>query len=214
MTCTGTGLCNTCYQPTTVNGTLYALGGFKFLTSDFKCLSECGIGYFINSGTNLCVKCDSPCSTCEITSTTCLSCIQTSSTKNYFAANKICLTTCPDGTYADPGNICIQCTTSCATCTNDAVTCTSCPIGTFLNANTKTCVISVNCPSSTFADSQTKKCSTCSLSCAGCVLQSTNCLNCATGYITDFSNSTFKNCTNLCPPGKVNDTINGLGCRC
>lgn len=135
-------------------------------------------------------------------------------TNKYFSGNKTCLSSCPNGYYSDSGNICVQCTSTCETCTLDAITCTSCPLNTFLNSNTKTCVISANCPFGTFADSTTNKCSTCNGSCSGCVSLSTNCINCATGYITDYTNSTFKNCTNLCPAGKVNDTANNLGCRC
>lgn len=214
MTCSTAGLCTSCYQPTTFNSTLYNFDGFKFLTSDSRCLSFCGIGYFIDSTSNLCVRCDSPCSTCETTSTTCLSCIQNITTNKYFSGNKTCLSICPDGLYPDPGNTCIRCSNSCNTCVTDALTCTSCLNPTFLNSITKTCVTASNCPSGTFPNSLTNTCGTCHISCSGCVTQSTNCLTCATGYKVDFTNTTFKNCTNLCPPGTVNDTVNNLGCRC
>ncbi len=214
MTCSSTGLCTSCYQPVTVNSADYTFDGFKFLTSDSRCLSVCGIGYFIDTNSNLCTKCDSPCNTCNITSTTCLSCIQNITTNKYFSGNKTCLLICPDGFYPDPGNICIRCSTQCNACVSDALTCTSCPSGTFLNSVTRTCVTAINCPSETFANSLTNMCGTCHISCSGCVSQSVNCINCATGYIMDFTNGTFKNCTNLCPPGKVNDTINNRGCRC
>lgn len=124
------------------------------------------------------------------------------------------MSTCPDGQYADSGNICTQCSTTCKTCTTSAFTCTSCSNSTFLNDNTKICVDSLSCPFGTYPYTSTNKCETCDLSCSGCTGSTKNCNSCATGYLQDFTNGTFKNCTNQCPTGTVNDTINNLGCRC
>jgi len=155
------------------------------MTSDLKCVSVCGSGYFIATfgGSNTCTKCDSPCRTCQITSTTCLSCVQASVTNKYLSLNNTCLSLCPDGYYADAGNICLACTSPCSTCQLDSISCLSCSSPRFFNSLTKTCVTSANCPFGTYADSTTSKCLACGLSCSGCTVQSTNCLACANGYI-------------------------------
>lgn len=213
-TCLANFTCTACYQSSMYNGTNYTFDGYQFLTSDGKCVSICGNGYFISSINNICTKCDSPCNTCQTNSTTCLSCLQNTTTNKYLASNNTCLTNCPNSFYADAGNICQSCNSVCLTCQSVPTNCTSCPTTTFLNTNTNTCVSSTSCPFGTYADITTNKCSSCDASCNGCVSLAKNCSSCAIGYIVDISNSTFKNCTNRCPLGTVNDTVNNLGCRC
>lgn len=143
-----------------------------------------------------------------------MSCIQTVVTNKYYGINNTCLNNCPSGFYTDTNNICTACTTPCATCITNAFTCLSCTSTTFLNSLTSTCVSNTNCPSNTYADTLSNKCLSCDVSCNNCVSSSTNCLLCSTGYIIEYQNATFKNCTNRCPAGTVNDTVNNLGCRC
>lgn len=57
-------MCLSCYQPININSVDYTFDGYKFLTSDQKCVANCSNGYFINTSNNLCTKCDSPCATC------------------------------------------------------------------------------------------------------------------------------------------------------
>jgi proprotein convertase subtilisin/kexin type 5 len=214
-TCLANGQCLSCYQQTTIASTLYTFNNYNYLQSDGTCVTQCTPGFYIDTPTNSCIQCSSQCSTCQTSSTTCLTCVQTSSTNKYYGNNKTCLSSCPNGYYANSGNICLQCSSSCATCQTDQFTCTSCNGSSFLNSNTKICVSSTSCPTNTYADISTSKCLACDSSCLECIGVSTNCSSCANGYIRDTTtNTTLKLCTNHCPPGTVNDTTNNLGCRC
>ena len=139
-TCLPNNTCSSCYTLVNYNATDYTFDNYNILTSDAKCVSVCSTGYFINILNNICTKCDSPCNTCQTTSTTCLSCIQNITTNKYHAANNSCLSTCPNGFYADSGNICQSCSNTCLTCQSDSIICTSCPSTTYLNTITNTCV--------------------------------------------------------------------------
>ena len=184
------------------------------MTTDLSCVTQCGVGYFLSVASGICTKCTSPCATCDTTATKCLSCIQNVTTNKYYSIDNTCLNVCPDGFYAESGNICTSCSLSCTTCTADPYTCTSCSGSNFLNSNTKTCGLSSSCPPNTYSDVASHLCKSCDVSCSECTALSTNCSTCATGYIILFSNTTYKSCSNLCPSGTVNDTINNLGCRC
>ena len=56
------------------------------------------------------------------------------------------------------------------------------------------------------------------MGCNKCYGKADNCTDCAIGYIVKnvITNATGKttSCTNQCPTGTVNDTVNGAGCKC
>jgi len=87
--------------------------------TDSSTCTSCNPGYFINGIT--CLQCDLSCTTCEETSTKCLTC----GIASFFEGNK-CLPKCSDGFYPLDG-ACLPCDASCATCTGpltiDCLTC-------------------------------------------------------------------------------------------
>ena len=86
--------CTSCYTNTTlVAGQIYQNGS--------NCVSVCGTGLYLDSVTNSCTICPSPCATCQSTSI-CYTCT------NSFLYNGSCLLTCPFGYYGFNG-LCLVC---------------------------------------------------------------------------------------------------------
>ncbi|KAL4506331.1 hypothetical protein ABPG73_017065 [Tetrahymena malaccensis] len=154
-----------------------------------SCLT-CKSGYYQME--NMCIKCEPPCSTCEIQSTNCLSCI-----KNYvydevtrtcspqcYPTCSFCTspnsnfscTKCKDGYYLSAFNQCLPCSPPCLTCSINANKCLSC-IDTYkFDSLFKICMII--CDSTCATCTQPLK----STSCSSCddqhVLINNQCLPC------------------------------------
>jgi proprotein convertase subtilisin/kexin type 5 len=152
QSCNSNSTCISCYQPLTYNSNIYTFDNYIYLTSDFKCVTECGTGYYIDNSTGICTVCSSPCATCQSSAANCLSCLQNITNKFYYSANNSCLTVCPSGQYGDASNKCQNCSSFCFSCQTNSYTCTSCSNLTFLSSSTNTCVSSTSCPTNTFAD--------------------------------------------------------------
>ena len=91
------------------------------------CLSSCPILFYNISSTGQCVSCVSAninCINCSSVST-CLSC---DTSFIYFAANKSCLSTAPNG-YVNISGVATLCNSNCATCSVTTTNCTSCTTG-------------------------------------------------------------------------------------
>lgn len=90
--------CTSCYSNTTlVQGQIYQNGT--------SCVSVCGYGLYLNSSTNSCVVCTSPCATC-LSTAFCYSC-----ETNYYLMNGSCLSSCTFGYYGFNG-LCLACSTA------------------------------------------------------------------------------------------------------
>jgi hypothetical protein len=144
QTCTSSTTCTTCIADYNIH-----LG---------ICYSSCLIGYTpINS---VCTICTYPCLTCAGTTTTCLSCNQT--TTSYYLRNNYCITSCPATKYGNAATYeCLPCATPCYTC-NTSTSCFTCMAGYFLYVST--CLSS--CPTGYVGIVTT--CLTCAANCHSC----------------------------------------------
>ena len=70
---------------------------------------DCGDGLFVDQLTRKCVYCTEPCNTCEITPTTCLSCL------TGLLYQSQCISSCPAAHFNQSGT-CILCPNKCASC--------------------------------------------------------------------------------------------------
>ena len=107
-------------------------------------------------------------------------------------ANKLCLGSCPGGSY-DNNGICSPCASNCETC-SPLITCLSCSASYFFSEN-HTCELS--CLNGRIADSTSRIC--CHSSCRTCDnLSDTSCLSCngTRGFYQ-------KKCLDNCPPGTL-----------
>lgn len=106
-----------------------------------ECVKNCSVGYFLNTTTNKCDKCNSSCLTCKNNKDSCDTCRINSylqcAGKNCLQANT-CVRTCSRGFYLDSSHpTCNKCNSSCATCANETTLCTSCkPPFPFLRGTT------------------------------------------------------------------------------
>ncbi|EAR81858.2 zinc finger lsd1 subclass family protein (macronuclear) [Tetrahymena thermophila SB210] len=142
---------------------------------------QCNPGYYIDSSSS-CQQCISPCSSCKITASTCLSCID-----NYVfvesnnSCSPICDSSCKtcsnpkdtqsclscfDGSFLDNNNQCQKCISPCQNCNQKGSNCLSCIQDYTFNATQNTC--QPICDSS---------CNLCSLP-----LNSQSCLSCFDGF--------------------------------
>jgi len=84
-----------------------SIAGMSYYLSGTTCTINCPIHYFgdYTGGLYVCTACDSPCSTCSGSSTTCLSCI--GSYYLIYGTQSCQLNSCPDGQfYASSSNVC------------------------------------------------------------------------------------------------------------
>ncbi len=91
-------------------------------TTSLSCQSNCNsqVGYFINSLSNTCDKCDPQCLSCISTSNTCTSC-----PVGYYLIDNNCVLNCPQGTFpAATVRSCLPCSQFCQSCISQ----TSCQI--------------------------------------------------------------------------------------
>lgn len=100
-------------------------------TTKYSCQSSCPLGYFNDSTTKTCSKCDQTCFQCQGNATTCIAC-----QSPYSLYKNICYEQCPIGTYQDYVGHCAVCDWNCGTCDKAANNCTSCHNPLVLSKNT------------------------------------------------------------------------------
>lgn len=110
-------------------------GGYEQVRNGGReCVKPCSTGYFLNSTTNKCDKCNSSCLTCKSNKDNCetcpankyLQCALTQVQKCPSFSNT-CVRSCSRGFFLEPNKIrCSKCDPSCATCVNTTTLCTSC----------------------------------------------------------------------------------------
>lgn len=196
--------CNSCFgsNPSdclSCSGNLYLENGF--------CVSDCSTGFYKNISTNTCNICDSNCLTCESSPTFCTSCNPNGNTPIYNIDDNICeeecngvlhedecLSSCPNGYFANNEDICIECNSNCETCSNNedhCLTCDASSITPYFNDITSTCIsdcrsidkvgfefecISI-CPDGTFDDEVSLECQVCNNNCLRCKSEN-ECIQC------------------------------------
>ncbi|KAJ7144943.1 hypothetical protein C8R43DRAFT_953730 [Mycena crocata] len=123
-------------------------------------------------GTVLSGACDSSCSTCSGSATSCLSC-----PSNQLALNGKCVSTCPSNTFSASG-ICVACHPDCATCSGPSFSqCSSCPSDRPV-LNSGRCL--PTCSKAQFFDPSANACQACDASCSSCSgAGPSNCLACS-----------------------------------
>ncbi|XP_048065150.1 proprotein convertase subtilisin/kexin type 5b isoform X2 [Megalobrama amblycephala] len=137
--------------------------------------SDCSPSTFMGED-GQCQPCHKSCLRCSgAGKEQCLSC-----NSKHFLLNQTCVSTCPDGYYADEEKQeCIQCHMSCASChghhSNDCVTCNS---GLLLLGHS--CFPS--CPPSFFVNASSRACQACDHTCDECQGSSSFCFSCREGY--------------------------------
>lgn len=198
--------CLTCTEGPTNTNCLSCKPTF-FLQPDGKtCLTSCPQGYFKDTTNNLCVACNSACSTCfGPEANQCYSC-----NSNYFlqsSESTTCLTSCDSSpnTWTDSVNRrCQPCDVSCMTCNGSGKTkCLSCNTNYLLQPNSITC--EPTCPIGYWKDATIRTCNPCIPPCLTCTNREA-CLTCQAGYQVDFSS---KQCVESCPGGYYPDN----GCQ-
>ena len=120
--------CKTC--SVVANVTVCYSCNVGYLYEGKECVLSCPNGsYPLFTSTLVCEACksDSPyfCSTCAITSTTCLSCAPT-----YYLLDSQCLSSCPSGYYG-VNSVCSSCQSPCLTCSSTSLNCSSCSLGSY-----------------------------------------------------------------------------------
>ena len=93
---------------------------------------------------------------------------------------------------------CYSCSSSCLTCAGNPYICTSCPVSTFLNPTTGTCV--GTCPDHTYSNSSTGNCTNCPPECRSCSSEAV-CTYCSDNYLLNSSSNT---CISACSANEYN----------
>lgn len=144
--------------------------------------SVCKEGYYLKDGGMKCEKCTPPCATCSGPKT-CTGCIEmftlqgtTCGIQNCAVLENLKCKTCDPGYMHSLDSVeCIRCSPNCATCKGSSDICQSCPKGLQLDSATKKCVVQ------------------------NCLRMSGNiCVECISGYYTDFTGTTCLLCTKPC----------------
>lgn len=144
-----------------------------------KCNQECLNGYVGVS--NVCQRCESPCSSCEETQNKCTSCIE-----NYFLEGNTCTDKCQKGLIGLNGK-CEECSSDCETCITSQSTCASCKENQFLYNGQ--CI--PNCPDG--YSGIEGECLQCESSCSKCSTATTTCTECKSGYFL-YKDTCILNC--------------------
>jgi hypothetical protein len=143
-----------------------------------KCVSSCPTGYYLDTTTNSCDKCDYSCDTCT-SKDKCILC-----RAGYYKLDSSCLTSCPEGMYEDckeTARTCENCDVSCKTCvlgTNSD--CIECATG-YVMYNRK-CIKNDNCPTGTYYDSTASTCQKCKVSYCEVCADAEVCKTCKKGF--------------------------------
>ncbi|WWC89025.1 uncharacterized protein L201_003943 [Kwoniella dendrophila CBS 6074] len=159
-----------------------------YLLEDGKCVRKCNEGWFLPEGNaaknGTCQKCDSTCSACVFTFTTCTSC-----PSPLFASGGSCLSSCPSGSTPINGT-CAPCPTDCASCSSPTE-CSACPSSRPVLSNGK-CV--EYCPKDQYFD-DTYGCQACDWTCSSCTSNNLkSCTSCPDGYVLKKGECVFTDC--------------------
>ena len=152
---------------------------------------------------NVCQPCSSVCVTCSVAAENCTS---TTCPQNLFFLSNQCLSSCPDGYYADTAlRQCKACATECLKCFGaGAAACTKCSASAYLQIGLTTCA--ATCNPGEYANSVNNECTECNPACALCT-SPTVCQSCQSvnglGYFLDVNKCTVK-----CPSDKFGNTGN------
>lgn len=158
-----------------------------------SCVQTCPVGTYALSTNLSCAICVSPCLSC-LNDLFCLSCIQ-----GYFLTpDNTCSVLCPYRYYGESlTQTCQKCSGRCNECL-DQQRCLNCKTGFYYPSN-YSCLDSCS-PSvgliGYYANLNSMTCTTCDSSCLNCLISSTYCTSCPSGYL--FFNNT---CINSCPTG-------------
>jgi proprotein convertase subtilisin/kexin type 5 len=107
---------------------------------------------------------------------------------------------CPNGTYLHLYlGQCLTCKYPCESCSS-AVQCTSCADGYLHSADLNKCYLTT-CPSGMFLDNSTSSCLKCHSSCAVCLDNTSDCVQCSVGYYSqpNTTSSSLLSCLISCP---------------
>jgi len=104
------------------------------VSDTFTCVDECDASYYWVAGLQMCLPCSTDCTTCQYTSTNCVTC-----PVDQFVLAGSCVTSCPDGTYDQTyasNTRCYPCDRHCLTCSGSGSdACLTCQQGKFLNTD-------------------------------------------------------------------------------
>lgn len=147
-----------------------------------ECSKTVPTGYYLNTSTNYFSKCNTACSTCETTSSNCLTCAINHYYKNN-SIDKLCyLNSSPPTGYFYNSGYHYPCKSECAVCP-DANSCTTCNTydGYYpLEDDAKKCYLT--CPDGYWKNTASQLCSKCDLSCKICKDSKFVCDVCAANY--------------------------------
>ena len=211
--------CASCSGPNPTDCLSCVVGLFlQTIPGPSTCSSLCPDGFYADATTSTCQVCNSQCMKCSAgTSNDCLACIS----GRYLlvsGGSSTCVSSCPNNTFADSYNNCVQCDPTCKTCTgalpSNCLNCDlpryfiggecvyQCPGFYFGDNSTATCI--QNCPETTFGYEVSKICCPCNnckscngfaanqcISCIGSqVLQANTCVStCSADHFLNLANS-------------------------
>ena len=218
--------CKTCNAGGSSNCLSCNVGAFQYPMDSGSCLDVCPDGFYADNSDWKCKACYS---TGVIGKSACLTCFGPLATNCktcsapatfYSPVDNSCVTTCPDGYYADnsdyPENQCRKCYQynpplnldgTCATCDGPSSNrCLSCNSSQFLDSTTNTCVNT--CPAGWWGDLTSNTCKPCYQaplttdfvqSCSMCVgPSSTDCTGCPAGsFLYSVNGSCLLNCPSI-----------------
>jgi hypothetical protein len=193
-------LCSAAGDATTNNCLTCKAGYLQLSDKTTQCSKTNPGSYFLDAGKSQWAKCNAACGTCNDAS----SCDTCAAGKSKDPNQKLCVETCPEGTFKD-SNKCRPCVFPCKTCSNQD-TCISCANTELYTINTNSNKCDPKCFNTTigiFKDN-VGVCGTCAAGCSKCTNPFT-CTECAANY--------FKfqdNCVSACPAGFYQKEVTGV----
>eukprot|EP00347_Sterkiella_histriomuscorum_P002038 403369714 len=154
-----------------------------------KCVTKCPDGFYGDSVSNSCMKCQSDCLKCQNNNYTCTAC-----NSNTYLYGTSCVAQCPSLLYFqdDSTRACLDCDSKCLVCPKAKDDCSLCTEGNYLY-NRK---CDSNCPISFYEQDDTRMCYPCHSNCKDCYGSlSSQCTSCAPGFFLKESS-----CMSDCPP--------------
>ena len=173
----------------------------NILSTDYRCQTSCGSGYFANITTRQCQKCIANCQDCAST-TSCNVC----SLRYYLDMNSVCVQACPNGYYADTtSGKCIVCKINfCQNCSLSLETCSKCNTSQpYYNPIAKSCELTITKGFylSSPVNNSLIQCNSSCKDCSGPVF----CSSCNSGYLID-----SKYCVNSIALGYYPSNVTGV----
>ncbi|EAR89451.2 EGF-like domain protein (macronuclear) [Tetrahymena thermophila SB210] len=195
------------------------------LPSTNQCVYTCDFsnGYYTQINTNICLKCDSSCLTCQNYPTQCIVCANGLLLQHYPdpKQNK-CVYSCDVGYYKDniSNSNCYQCNSVCYTC-SDQYTCTTCPGSQYLqqfyrnpSCTTQGCPLQITCVNTCYTGfyPSGNSCIQCDPKCTQCtsLYQCQACVNTPSAkYYLQYDTYTgYTLCQSSCNSGYIPDINN------